>query len=300
MNVAWRWILIAFIACHNKVHGYQQFYMESSETYLTYISGTLPLIIGAPHGGTLKPADIPDRRHNGSSFVRDMYTAEIASSVAGIVANHYQQRPHLIMCNVHRSKVDPNRAVDVGADSDSGRDIWKQYHDYIKSSIVTVTEAHTYGLLVDIHGQTHSHEKVELGYLLEQPDLALPENSLNHAIRTRSSIQSLVSRYPYISPVEFVAGKKSFGMFLSSFASDVNVMPSPAFSTVGYNESFYSGGYVTETYYAKANQPGVDVIQIEIPKHLRLVTENRDKFTFTLAQAIIHMLDHHYVNRLKL
>ena len=44
--------------------------------YVEYIAGDMPLIVSAPHGGTLHPLEIADRKRG--EFTSDAYTEELA------------------------------------------------------------------------------------------------------------------------------------------------------------------------------------------------------------------------------
>lgn len=91
-----------------------------------YKKGDLPLILGAPHGGWLKPDDIPDRKSEDALLKGDMYTRYVAAHVAEQVAENFEgQFPYLIVCNVSRRKVDVNRPFNKGAESVAAQEVWK-------------------------------------------------------------------------------------------------------------------------------------------------------------------------------
>jgi hypothetical protein len=60
--------------------------------YVEYIAGDMPLIISAPHGGTLRPAEIPDRKKG--EFTSDAYTEELARTTQQALHNFFGHYPH--------------------------------------------------------------------------------------------------------------------------------------------------------------------------------------------------------------
>ena len=62
----------------------------------------MPLIISVPHGGTLKPADIPDRKDG--EFVSDAHTEELARAVQQVIHNCFGHWPHVVICRLERRK----------------------------------------------------------------------------------------------------------------------------------------------------------------------------------------------------
>ena len=50
------------------------------QNYTEYRPGTLPLVISAPHGGSLKPEGIPSRTLG--RIAQDSHTAELATLIA--------------------------------------------------------------------------------------------------------------------------------------------------------------------------------------------------------------------------
>lgn len=102
-------------------------YFKQSSDYVTYHPGNLPLIITAPHGGYLKPNDIPDRKpKNKTVLIGDMYTTDIAFAISDAVADQcHGARPHVVVFHVSRRKVDANRPIESGTDSPQGQAAWK-------------------------------------------------------------------------------------------------------------------------------------------------------------------------------
>ncbi|KAI7885590.1 hypothetical protein K492DRAFT_234112 [Lichtheimia hyalospora FSU 10163] len=263
--------------------------------YVTYHPGNLPLIITAPHGGNLKPKDIPDRHSkNGTVLVGDMYTSDIAFAISDAVADLYNgARPHVVVFNVSRRKVDANRPIESGTDSPQGQAAWKEFHQAVEYVVDYVIAKYDHGLLLDIHGQTHRHERVELGYLLYKSELTelSDDETMDKAVTSHSSIQALAKRVSQWSPHELLRGDESFGELMEKSHSSVRTMPSPSHPYPLSDELYYRGGYITQTYHTPNS---MDAIQLELPKHLRFTQQGRETIAMAIADAACYMLDAYY------
>lgn len=165
-----------------------------------------------------------------------------------------------------------------------------------------------HGLLLDIHGmcmmhvlqvyifnvivgQTHSHERVELGYLLHKSDLAgLSDQAMDKAITSRSSIQALARVSPLL-PHELLRGDGSLGDLLETFHSSIRTIPSPSHPYPLSDERYFRGGYITQRYHTSST---MDAIQLELPKHLRFTQQGRDTIAAAIADAACYMLETYY------
>src|SRR6476646_1894719 len=81
--------------------------------YIEYLAGDLPLILSAPHGGREKPEELPDREQG--TFAFDTNTQELARAIASELETRTGRWPHVIICRVHRRKIDCNREIGEGA-----------------------------------------------------------------------------------------------------------------------------------------------------------------------------------------
>ncbi|CAO3606702.1 unnamed protein product [Mucor fragilis] len=259
--------------------------------------GNLPLIITAPHGGLLKPESIPNRIGDGSSVLGDMYTKDIALGIEQFIIEHYGDAfPHVVANDISRRKADPNRSMEEGTETEAGEQVWKAYHGRVKESVESILKTNLCGLLVDIHGHTHSSGRIELGYLLSPDDLRSDRVRLDQAILEKSSIQSLAKRRLKITePHRFLA---LFGdSIIESSANQISVLPSSTLPSPP-DADYFVGGFTTQHYHNYWN--GLDAIQVEIPKHLRWNEKNRQHAIRVISLAIIKMLDQHYIHHSKL
>jgi hypothetical protein len=251
-------------------------------TYAEYRAGTLPLIISAPHGGTIVPSEIPDRTFG--VVARDRNTDELAIAVANAIQSRFGERPHLIVSQLHRSKLDPNREIVEAAQGDPlAEQAWREFHGFIEHARARVLETHGEGFYLDLHGHGHPIQRLELGYLLNAQELARSDAELDQGSwAADSSIRALVDR----SGVAFSAllrGPESLGSLLedrgySTTPSDVQ--PDPG------DNPFFSGGYNTARHGSR-DGGSISGIQIEAQfDGVRDTPASREAFAAALATAL--------------
>jgi hypothetical protein len=101
--------------------------------FIEYVPGELPLVIAAPHGGQLKSEEIPNRT-NGVTDI-DANTQELARTIAAVVHAETGRHIHLVVCRLHRSKLDANRDL---AEATQGNELavqaWKEHHAFIETA----------------------------------------------------------------------------------------------------------------------------------------------------------------------
>ena len=238
--------------------------------YVDYLAGNTPVIITVSHDGTLTPSSIPDRTYGVTT--RDMN----AQKVAERFAYHFVQRsgglfPHVIVSNLHRTKLDPNREVVEAAQGNLGAvQAYNAYHKFIQTAIDTVETYFNSGVLLDLHGHGHDIQRLELGYLLDSNDLDLGNVQINApTYAEKSSISQITS----LSPATFsevLRGPTSFGGLIvtksytyssagtGSVVYTFDAVPSTTSSSPG-TDPYFTGGYTTSTYAVGE----INVIQIE-------------------------------------
>ncbi|MBL7831832.1 MAG: hypothetical protein JNK41_12445, partial [Saprospiraceae bacterium] len=99
--------------------------------YTQYHIGSLPIIISVPHGGLVAPDSIPNRTCNSPTFDLDSRTIELARQIDTALYNLTGCRPHLIICNLRRTKVDCNRNITDGACGNlNAENAWIDFHNF--------------------------------------------------------------------------------------------------------------------------------------------------------------------------
>lgn len=169
--------------------------------YIEYIPGTLPLVIGAPHGGNLKPSSIPDRTFG--VVDQDASTQEMARMLREALLKKTGGAPAMVISLLHRSKLDPNREIKEAAqDQPEAEKAWKDWQAFIVKAKARVMEQFGVGLYIDLHGQRHPEGRIELGYMISPRNCA---NQMTRWTRPRSpsgppaSASSINVRLPALS-----------------------------------------------------------------------------------------------------
>ncbi len=248
--------------------------------FIEYISGDLPLVIAAPHGGRMKPEEIPTRTDGVVDI--DANTQELARTIASVIHAETGRHTHLVICHLHRSKLDANRdLLEASQGSDIAAQAWQEHHAYIDQACEAAVKQFGIAFLIDLHGHGHSDARVELGYLHNALDLADCDEALNESTYVNtSSLRWIADRSQY-SFTELLRGPQSLGAMLER--EGFPATPSPRMPVP--TEPFFRGGYTIQRHcIAQRNIAG---LQIEANRpRLRDTTENRLKFSRALVKVL--------------
>lgn len=248
--------------------------------FIEYIPGELPLVIAVPHGGRMKPEEIPDRVDGVTDI--DANTQELARTIAAVVHAETGRHVHLIVCRLHRSKLDANRDLPEAAQgSEVAAQAWREHHAFIEQACEQAVRQFGVAFVIDLHGHGHADPRVELGYLHNALDLADCDEALNESTYLNGgSLRWIVERSD-LSHVELLRGPLSLGALLEreGFPST----PSPRMPVP--TEPFFRGGYTIQRHCR--SDKNVTGLQIEANRpRLRDTAENRLRF----AHALVHSL----------
>ena len=161
---------------------YEQFSGDTRQ-YIEYIPGNLPIIISAPHGGIKQSgsiiggtnypdndATLPDR--GCGTVERDDNTDILVREIQEEIFNLTGCYAHVIINNLHRSKLDPNREQNEATCGDADALAhWNAWHSFIDDASSSVTANWGKGLYIDLHGQSHTIQRIEAGYNISGPQL---------------------------------------------------------------------------------------------------------------------------------
>ncbi|MCB9081076.1 MAG: hypothetical protein H6555_05125 [Lewinellaceae bacterium] len=265
--------------------------------FVEYIPGNLPVIISAPHGGSLEPLDLKDRNCPGCTYVTDANTRELALQIreAFLARTGGNCMPHLIINHLRRTKLDANRDLGEAADGDTqAARAWGEYHQFIDSAKAAVQRQFGRGIFIDLHGHGHTIQRLELGYLLSAASLRENNAYLNAGdVVAGSSIRQLVSdNRGQIDHAALLRGGNSLGSLLDN--AGYPAVPSQNDPAPRSGDPYFSGGYNTERHGSAAG--GVlDAIQIECNfLSVRDSEGNRAFFSRALAESLETYLELHY------
>lgn len=233
--------------------------------YITTREGELPVIISAPHGGTVT---IPgaDERKGGAEIaqfttVRDINTDLLALELADVLKKKMGKSPHVVVARFSRKYIDANRPASGAYESEKTRPIYDAYHQALASACKNVQSKWGSGLLLDIHGQSVQADAIFRGTL------------------NGKSITLLTQRYGSSA----LTGKYGFQKRLE----DKGYLFKPGADTSD-KETRFTGGYITQ-HYGSHTGYGIDAIQLEMGGKYTGRT-HRAKTASDLADAIEHHL----------
>jgi hypothetical protein len=258
--------------------------------YIEYIPGDLPLILSAPHGGALQPAEAADRTFGVTGADRN--TAELTLAVREALIEQTGYAPHVIISHLHRSKLDPNREiVEAAQDDPFAENAWHEFQNSITSARAIAEGDFGGGLYFDMHGHGHSVPRVELGYLLSSARLNGPDDELNNLTTVQLTSIRELGRVRPSTFAELLRGETSLGGFLAD--EGVESVPSPASPGPG-TDAYFTGGYNTRQHGSRADSELVSGIQLEHQfPGLRDTDAHRREYADQLARAVrLYMLEH--------
>lgn len=263
-----------------------------SSGYIVYYPGNSPMIFAAPHGGPLKPAEIPDRTTAVTScdtsdidLAADAYTRQLALSIRQAFIQRTGRYPHVIVSTLHRSKLDPNRSLRTGACKNQlAEAAWNEYHDYIDTARARVTAEHGRGWFTDIHGHGHDIQRLELGYLLRASDLRQADATLDGSVsyENQSSVR-VFSAGATMTFSRLLRGPASLGTLLE--AEGVPSVPSSSTPHPLVGEDFLSGGYSVSRHACAAGTTDVCGVQIEHDGTVRATADDRAAYAADLVRV---------------
>lgn len=266
-----------------------------STGFVEYRAGNLPIILSAPHGGSLQPDSIPDRDCTGCSYLQDAYTKPITEGLYDEIFAQTGCYPHVVINLLHRVKFDANRDIGDAADGNPlVEQAWRGYHAFIDSAKGQIEMDYTRGVFLDIHGHGHSIQRIELGYLLSAAELRLPDATLNtNTFIEESSLKTLVSdNIQLIQHAELIRGADSFGTLMHERGFPAVPSALDSFPIIG--EPYFSGGYNTVRHGSRDNGGQIDAIQIELNQDIRFNAASRQVLVDTLAYVSNHFYNLHY------
>ena len=264
---------------------------------MEYQVGTLPLVISVSHGGDVEPTSIPDRTCNNPVYAMDAFTIETAIEIKNKLFELTGCYPHLIISHLRRNKLDPNRNLSEAA-CGNGEAIsaWFDFHGFIadaREAANLVYNDQTF--FVDLHGHGNPIQRIELGYLLYDDELELPDNALNTSTYVNySSIQNLVQiNVSSSTHAQLLRGSEAFGTLLS----DLNYpsVPSQSIPFPGTNTNYFSGGYITVNHTSYNSDVTINGFQMELNyDNIRDTSNHRTAFADAFSQAFIQFMNTHF------
>jgi len=261
------------------------------KSYVEYVPGELPLVVSAPHGGSLDPSEIPNRL--GGTQDTDRNATETVLAVRQALIERTGKAPHVILLHLKRTKLDANREIVEAAEGNPfAENAWDEFQGFIDRASAAVATSYGSGFYIDLHGHGHAIARAELGYLLSSTQLNRTDaevDALN--LKAQSSIRALAES----SPLPFSAllrGSTSLGALLQR--EGVRSLPSPGDPSPG-SDDYFTGGYNTARHGSRSSGRTVSGVQIELPyPGIRDSAANRQAFGQALAKALEAYMTAHF------
>lgn len=255
-------------------------------------SGDMPLVISAPHGGTLTPNEIPDRSCSGITTVRDRNTTELAREIKYQMKEEFGIEPYVIAGLINRAKIDLNRDAEPATCGHSlGKEVWEEYHKRIEDALQSAIDEYGAAIFIDLHGHGHDIQRLELGYLLSKDELRQSHEGSGETAELieKSSLTNLMSTHRNVEFQELLTGEQAFGTIMED--EGVPSVPSLEDPFPYPNEDYFTGGYNTRRY-TSGDYPEVFGWQIEANYDgVRDSDENRSAFAKAFSKAIMVQLE---------
>ena len=255
-------------------------------------SGDIPLVISAPHGGTLTPNEIPNRSCSGITTVRDRNTTELADEIRYQMKQDFGVEPYMVSALIHRKKIDLNRDVDLATCGHTvGKEVWQEYHRKVEEAIQSAIEEYGGAIFIDLHGHGHEIQRLELGYLLNNEELraSYEGTGSTEELVEESSLKNLINLIPDIDFQDVLTGEKAFGTIMEN--EGIPSVPSLQDPFPYPEEAYFNGGYNTRRY-SSDDYPEVFGWQIEAHYNgVRNSDENRNAFAKAFSKAIMVQLE---------
>lgn len=234
------------------------------DRYLTVREGALPIIITAPHGGTLSIPGVLERTGKGArkfTSVRDANTDLLAERLASEIEKRLGARPYLIIARFARKDLDVNRPPADAFESELARPYFDAYHRAVRSACEQIQSRWQSALLLDIHGQGVESETIFRG--------------TNDGKTVEASVAKFGS--------EALTGRDSILWQLESKGYRVF----PATSSMEKEDSHFNGGYTVHTYGGRERPfPGISALQLEFGSKFR-AKRQVDTMAANVAAAVV-------------
>ncbi len=259
-----------------------------TQGYIEYQAGNLPIILSAPHGGSLQPAGIPDRRN--AVTLNDHLSQAFVWDLAAALFEQTGRYPHVVVNELHRAKLDPNRDLTAGAQgAPAAVRAWHEYHGFLERATAAIEASAGRGHYFDLHTHGRPDRWFELGYGLSPEELSLDDELLDRPwLVARSTVRALVTG-EQARLAEVIRGETSLGGLLES--RGYFALPSPA-RPHALHPDYFAGGYSIDRHGSRRGGT-VDATQVEVPYDF-VQPELRRRHADRLAQAILDFMQAHY------
>ncbi len=254
-----------------------------ANNYVEYIPGNLPIIIGAPHAGSLIPSHLPiilDRGTDGGTLQSSLMIMD------SILLATNGCRPHLIINHLHpKLFVCTGEMIEASGLHSETNQAWFDFNNFIEIAKTKVTNDWGKGHYFEMHTTARPRNQIGLG--LDATDLSL-SNAALATIASQSTVHHLCT-VGGANFLEVVKGDTCLGSLLE--AEGWNSSPSYA-DPQPLAPFFYAG---KNTWRHGSNTFGtIDATHIESSAAYINSTSNRPNYSGDLATAMLTFMETFY------
>lgn len=227
-------------------------------------SGTIPVIVSAPHGGGLLLPGVPERKGgdgvNKFVTVRDTGTLELAEKLVGTIEKEFGGKPYVVVAKFARKQLDANRPAEDGYEDKRAKAYYDAYHAALKKHCHEVRTTWGRGLLIDIHGQAAKADTIFRG---------------TAGLKTVTALKDRFGMKSLTGPTSLLGVMAAKGY---------TIFPPLDAENQAKEDARYNGGHIVRTYGSDAGT-GIDAVQLELGGDHR-ARKNQDKTATDLAVAL--------------
>jgi len=220
--------------------------------WVEFIPGTMPLVIGVPHGGALEPEGIPNRTCPGVVNATDGRTINMARAIIDVFKKNYGVYPSIVICQLKRLKVDMNREIEIATCGNEEMKVpWLFWHEMIDTAIAAAVNKYGQTMYIDLHGQGHPNQRLELGYLLDNEQLQASSKSNTDTLYTSiTSLRNLIAGSGgKLQLKDLLTGSDAFGTWMGE--DGFPATPSKQDPYPYPNEKYFDGGFNVRRFTSK-------------------------------------------------
>ncbi len=223
-------------------------------SFVTVEMGDLPVVLSAPHGGTMALPGIPERL-NGTT-VLDTHTYDLAQVVRAQLALLTGRKAYLVAARASRKFVDFNRSPSEAFEDPAVAPVYAYYHDSLRTALAAAkAQSATGALLVDLHAHGGAEDVIYRG----------TKNGATADLRT-------LYRQPR-------------GLLTELLARDLKVYPD---HSGGTENPALNGGFIVQTYGLSGTGPSrLNAVQLEFGAAYRSSKATETATAKALAEAIV-------------
>jgi len=247
------------------------FYISTASAcsdYILYEEGSFPILLTSPHGAgkTKLLPGVPLRQgENVKRFVTraDQYTDKLTRDIAerlkkkGLI-------PFMVVAGIHRSQIDFNRRPERAYEVEQAKECYAYYHQKIRHAVRQIKEKWNYGFMLDVHGQSKYDYDILRG------------------TRNKQTIKKLIQRFSR----DVTEEEEGFFTILREKGYDFHPKRKK-------KERFYYGGFTLKQYGSHLAN-GIDALQVEIGRNIRINKLQRDEMAEDIAEAISRFYQRYY------